>query len=103
MGNFHWLLLIGFYFFTSLTCLLALTVISRLVRASVAVNTLVMTSISVSFIAILVPLLTGWARLTDYSGTRLLMLGVASFILAAIDLILQRWLPLPLDEELAEL
>lgn len=103
MGNFHWLLLIGFYFFSAVTCLFGLVLLGRFVRASVSINTLVLTAISISFLAIALPLVLGWARLADYTGTRLLLLGVGSFILAAVDIVLQRWLPLPLDQELADL
>ena len=103
MGHFHWLLLIGYYFFAALTCLLVLMLLGRVLRASVTINTLVMGAIGVSLIAIVLPLLLGWARLADYTGARLLLLGLSTFVLAALDVALQRWLPLPLDRELEEL
>jgi hypothetical protein len=49
-----------------------------------------------------IPLATGWTDLEHLGGRRLLDLGVATFLLAAIDTALQTWLPLPADRDLAE-
>jgi len=102
MGS-HWLLLIPYYFFAALGGLLLLMVLGRILRASISINTLVTVSIVVSLIAIVLPPILGWTRMGDYTGGRLLLLGVATFVLAALDVLLQRWLPLPLDHELEEM
>ncbi len=101
--GFHWLILVPYYFFAALACLLVLMLLGRFLRASLSINTLVMGAISVSLLAVACPLVLGWARLSDYTGRQLLLLGLSTFVLAALDVALQRWLPLPLDRELEEL
>ena len=46
--------------------------------------------------------IAGWVTLDAYAGRVLVALIVASFALAGLDTLLQRLVPLPLDEELRE-
>ena len=56
-------------------------------------------SSGLSFVA--VPLMSDLLDLEHYAGRYLLGLGTITFLLAAIDTILEPLLPLPLDHELA--
>jgi len=103
VGSFHWLILFPYYFFTALSFLLLSIVVSRLLRLKVGVNPLVMTSVTVSVALVAVPLMLDWANLHDYEGRMMLGIGLASFVLAGVDVVLQQWLPLQLDRELSEL
>jgi hypothetical protein len=78
-------------------------VLARLLRLKVKVNPLVMIAVLVSALGVALPLITGWADITDYSGRILLLIGVDSFILAAVDTWLESRMPLPLDQELRAL
>jgi len=100
VGSFHWLIVIPYYFFAALAALLLLTVIARLTRARVPANALVLAAVSLSLAVLVAPLLTGWTTLAQYTGRPLLLIVVGSFALAGLDVILQQWLPLPLDKEL---
>lgn len=103
MGSFHWLILFPYYFFTALSFLLLSIVVARVLRLKVGVNPLVMTSVVVSLALIAVPLILDWANLHDYEGRMMLAIGLGSFVLAGLDVLLEQWLPLPLDGELADL
>ena len=103
MGSLHWLIIVPFYFFTALSFLLLIIVVARVLRLKVGVNPLVMTSVTTSIGLVAVPLMLNWADMHDYEGRYMLVIGLASFVLAGLDVILQQWLPLPLDEELAAL
>lgn len=103
MGNLHWLILVPYYFFGALSLLLLLMVVARLLRLKIKVNTLVMTAVLIALAAVALPLVAGWAELEDYSGRVLLVVGVDSFLLAAVDTWLESRLPLPLDRELRSL
>lgn len=103
MGTLHWLIVVPFYFFGALSLLLALMVVARLLRLKVKANTLVMVAVTVAIVGVALPLIAGWANIQEYSGRILLLVGVVSFILAAIDTWLGSRLPLPLDQELRAL
>lgn len=103
MGNLHWLILVPYYFFGALSLLLLLMVVARLLRLKIKVNTLVMAAVLIAVVAVALPLVAGWAEIRDYSGRILLLIGVDSFILAAVDTWLESRLPLPLDRELRAL
>lgn len=103
MGTLHWLILFPYYFFGALSLLLLMMVVARLLRLKVKVNALVMTAVLVSLVAVALPLITGWAGIEDYSGRLLFLVGVDSFLLAAVDVALESRLPLPLDKELQAL
>ena len=53
-------------------------------------------------VIVLLPLFEG-IQLSDYTGRRLLVIGVVTFVLATIDTLLEPLLPLPLDADLADL
>jgi hypothetical protein len=103
LGTLHWLILFPYYFFGALSLLLLMMVVARLLRLKVKVNALVMIAIIVSLVTVAFPLIVGWADIGDYSGRILLLIGVDSFILAAVDAALESRLPLPLDQELQAL
>ena len=103
MGNWHWLLLIAFYFFIALNLLLLLTVVSRFLRARTSINLLVITAVIAAAVITVLPPVTGWTRVADYRATQLLLLLLSSFVLALVDVSLERRLPLALDKELEEL
>lgn len=103
MHNFHWLIVIPLYFFAALAMLLFLILAARLLRLKVSVNPLVTTAVTVSLAFIVAPVVIGWATLDSYTGRGLLVLGLATFLIAGIDTLLQTFLPLPLDKELEEL
>jgi hypothetical protein len=97
------LIVVPYYFFGALSLLLLMMVLARLLRLKVKVNPLVMIAVLVSALGVALPLITGWADITDYSGRILLLIGVDSFILAAVDTWLESRMPLPLDQELRAL
>lgn len=100
MGKLHWLILFPYYFFGALTLLGVLLLVARLTRLEIAINTLVTTAIAVSLVALVVPFVFGWVGIASFTGLGVAMLLVASFAVAAVDALLYRSLPLPLDEEL---
>ncbi len=98
----HWLVVIPFYFVSAIGTFLLLALVSRFVRLQVGANALAIASVIIALALVAVPLATGWTDLEHLGGRRLLELGVATFVLAAIDTLLQGWLPLPADRDLAE-
>jgi hypothetical protein len=98
----HWLILIPFYFFGSITLLLSFILAARVSRLRVSVDPLVPGACALAVALIVVPLLAGWVTLDAYGGRVLVVLIVASFTLAGLDALLQPLVPLPLDEELRE-
>ena len=103
MHSSHWLLLIPYYFFAALSCLLLLLPAARLVRARISINALATTAVVLGLLLTLLPLLSGWTTMTNYTVTRLFLLACATVLLAVLDTALQSILPLPLDRELEEL
>jgi len=100
--SLHWLILIPFYFFGSITLLLSFILAARVSRLRVSVDPLVPGACALAVALIVVPLLAGWVTLDAYGGRVLVVLIVASFTLAGLDALLQPLVPLPLDEELRE-
>ena len=98
----HWLVVIPFYFFSAIGTFLLLALGSRLVRFQAGANALAIAAVIIAVVLVAVPLATGWTDLEHLGGRRLLGLGIATFVLAAIDTALQAWLPLPADRDLAE-
>jgi hypothetical protein len=103
VGYLHWFILIPFYFFGSLAALPFLIVVCRLLRLKVPINALVGTAIALSVAGIAVPLACDWVNLTSFRGGPMLVLGILSMLLAAVDAALVNTLPLPLDQELQNL
>ncbi len=103
MSKLHWMIVIPYYFFGALALLLLMMVLTRLVRAKLSINSLVMAAVTVSLGLMVLPLIVGWATLAEYTTRQLVILAAVSFALAAVDVLLQTWLPLPLDRELEEL
>jgi hypothetical protein len=98
----HWFFLVPFYVFIAIGVFLTLSILCRMVRLKVAANTLAVTAVITGVFVVLLPLFEG-VQLSDYTGRRLLMVGAVTFVLATIDTLLEPVLPLPMDQELAEL
>ena len=103
MSSLHWLIVIPYYFVTTLALLPFLVLATRLVRLKLSINTLVGAAIVLAIAAIALPLALDWIDLEAFKGRALLVPIAASFVFVALDLALARSLPLPLDEELREL
>jgi hypothetical protein len=98
----HWLIVIPFYIFGSITLLLSFILATRLLRLRVSVDPLVPGACGLAIGLIAVPLAAGWVTLDAYAGRVLVVLIVTSFALAGLDTLLRPLAPLPLDEELRE-
>ena len=98
----HWFLLVPFYVFIAIGVFLLLSILCRVLRLKLSANALAVTAVVVGVVIVLLPLFEG-IQLSDYTGRRLLMIGVATFVLATIDTLLEPLLPLPLDADLADL
>src|SRR5262245_37513411 len=98
----HWLIVVPFYFFGSITLLLSFILAARLLRLRVSVDPLVTGACALAIGLVVVPLVAGWVTLDAYAGRVLVGLIVASFALAGLEGFLQPLVPLPLDEELRE-
>jgi hypothetical protein len=103
MGALHWLIVVPYYFVGALAALPLLMLMCRLTRVKVSINAVVGAAIGVTVVAIIVPLTCGWLDLSAFTGRPLLVLIVASLLLAALDTALAERLPLPLDTELRDL
>jgi len=99
----HSLIVVPYYFFLALSLLPLLVLVCRLLRLKVSIGALVGVAIGMSVAAIAIPLIADWVDLARLSGRPMLLLGLLSFVLAALDAALARVLPLPLDTELSEL
>ena len=98
----HWLVVVPFYFFSAIFTFLLLAVLSRIVRLQVGANALAITAVIVAVVLVAKPLIMRWIDLEHLNGRRLLVLGVATFVLAALDTLLQSRLPLPADRDLSK-
>ena len=98
----HSLVVIPFYFFAALGTFLALALTSRILRLKVGANALATAAVILGVAVVAVPLALDWVDLQHMTGRFLLGLGAVTFVLAALDTLLQRLLPLPIDRELAE-
>jgi hypothetical protein len=98
----HWLVVVPFYFFAAILTFLVLSLLSRIVRLQVGANSLAIVSVILAVGVVAVPLALDWIDLPHLNGRRLLALGVATFVLAALDTLLQPLLPLPADRDLSE-
>jgi len=96
----HALILIPFYFCSAIFALPVLVVLARVLRIKVGINPLVYLAIGSAVAGIVVPLAAGLLPLRAYNGRGLLILVLGSLVLAAVDSLLKRALPLPLDDEL---
>lgn len=100
MEYLHALILIPFYFCAAIFALPALIVVTRVLRIKVGINPLVYLAIGSAVAGIIVPLAAGLVPLHAYNGRGLLVMVIGSLLLAAVDSLLKRALPLPLDDEL---
>lgn len=98
----RWLLLVPFYVFTAIGVFLVLSMLCRVLRLKLSANALAVTAVVSGIGFVLLPLIEG-ITLSDYTGLRLLILAAATFVLAALDTLIEPLLPLPIDRELSEL
>lgn len=98
----RWLLLIPFYVFLAIATFLVLSIACRIVRLKLAAHTLAVTAVITGVAIVVLSLFEHWVEIPDLTGMRLVILMVVTFALAALDTLLERILPLPLDQELAE-
>jgi membrane associated rhomboid family serine protease len=96
----HYLILIPYYFFGALLVLATLILLCRVTRLKVAIHNLVGTAIVLSAVLLAAILATPQISIADFRALPMLVLGLASMLLALLDSLLRRALPLPLDEEL---
>ncbi len=98
----HWLVVVPFYFFSAILTFLVLALVCRVTRAKIGANPLATIAVILAVGVVAVPLSLDWIDLAHMNGRRLLVLAVATVVLAAIDTLLQPLLPLPADRDLAE-
>jgi hypothetical protein len=98
----HWLVVVPFYFFSAILTFLVLSLLCRIVRLQIGANALAITAVILAVGVVAVPLALDWIDLPHLNGRRLLALGVATFVLAALDTLLQPLLPVPADRDLSE-
>ena len=98
----HSLVVVPFYFFAALGTFLTLALASRVLRLKIGANALAITAVVLGVAVVAVPLALDWVDLRHMTGRFLLGLGAATFVLAALDTLLQPLLPLPIDRELSE-
>ena len=98
----HYLFLVPFYVFIAIGVFLFLSILCRILRLKLTANALAVTAVVVGVVIVLLPLFEG-IQVSDYTGRRLLLVGVVTFGLATIDTLLEPLLPLKLDAELADL
>jgi len=99
----RFLVVIPFYFFGAIATFLVLALASRVLRLSASANALAIAAVVLGVGVVAVPLAADWIDLVHLGGRRLLVLGAATFVLAALDTLLQPLLPLPADRELDKL
>jgi hypothetical protein len=98
----HWLVVVPFYFFSAILMFLVLALVSRLVRLQIGANALAITAVVLALAVVATPLAAHWIGLAQLTARPLLALTAATFLLAALDTLLQPLLPLPVDRELSD-
>lgn len=98
----HWLLVIPFYVFIAIAVFLTLSILCRVLRLKLAAHTLAVTAVILGVGVVFLSFFEHIIDLPDLNGWRLLVLAAVTFVLAALDTLLEPVLPLPLDKELAE-
>lgn len=96
----HWLIVFPYYFFGAILTLASLILLCRLFRLRVPAHVLVGTAILGSMLTLALSMGSGLVSLSELRFLPLLILAGTSLVLAALDLVLSRLLPLPLDQEL---
>lgn len=98
----HWLLVIPFYVFIAIAVFLTLSIVCRVFRLKLAAHTLAVTAVILGVGVVFLSFFEHIVDLPDLGGRHLLVLAALTFVLAALDTLLEPLLPLPLDKELAE-
>jgi RsiW-degrading membrane proteinase PrsW (M82 family) len=96
----HYLILVPYYFFGALTLTLAIILACRLTRRSLAINAVVSASVLGTIASLFVVLSTYHVSIEHFRLLPLLGLLAVSFLLAGIDAVLRKRLPLALDREI---
>ncbi|MCX8072754.1 MAG: hypothetical protein N3C12_09920 [Candidatus Binatia bacterium] len=99
----HYLILIPYYFFGALALTTFFLVFCRVLGLRVPIAYLVGAGVVGTVVGLVVALATYHISIDHFGFLPLIALLAASFVFAGIDALLQRWRPLPLDQELAEL
>jgi len=99
----RWLFLFPFYFFGAVSLLLLLLIACRVTRIPARLRVVANLAASGAALGVLVPVLTGWLTLADFTLVRMLALAGVSLLLAAADRVLARPLAHPLDAEMRQL
>ncbi|MBI3783588.1 MAG: hypothetical protein HY270_09315 [Deltaproteobacteria bacterium] len=99
----HAFILFPYYFFGALTILLLSMIVSRVLRLGVSINVLVGIAIAAGILGLAIPLAADVFDLHQLGGKPMLVLAASTFVLAAVDAVLAKVLPLALDTELKEI
>lgn len=99
----HYFIVIPYYFFGALFCLATLLLLCRVTRLRIAIHNLVGVAILLSAAGLVIALATPQISVADLRAIPMLVLGLGSMLLAFVDVLLARALPLPLDDELRAL
>jgi hypothetical protein len=98
----HWFVVVPFYFFAAILTFLVLALLCRLLRLQIGANALAITAVILAVAVVAVPLAAHWVVLAQLTARPMLALAAATFVLAALDTLLQPLLPLPVDRELSD-
>jgi len=96
------MLVIPFYVFTAIGVFLVLSLLCRVLRLKLSAHSLAVTAVIAGIFVVLFPLFEHLIDLPDLTGRKMIILLVITFGLAALDAVLERFLPLPFDDELAD-
>jgi len=96
----HYLVLIPYYFFGALVLTAAAIFVCRLLNWKIPVAYLVGFGVVGTVVGLFVTLATYHVSIDDFRFVPLLLLALASIVLATADAALARWRRLPLDDEL---
>ena len=99
MGALHWLILVPVYFFGALSLYSLIDAGARLARSDVPPERVALSAVLASIVTLLVLFLSGLVTIGQVTFVPVLALGLLSFALAGIDVMLVRALPLASDED----
>ncbi len=98
----HALIVVPYYFFTSLTLLTLFVLVARVLGLKVSINVFVYPAIVLGALAVALFLMSEGGSLHDLKGGPMVGLMLLSMALGAIDFLVARSRPLPLDKELRD-
>lgn len=98
----HFLIVIPYYFFASLTLLSLFVLIARVLRLKVSINVFVYPAITLGLGVVALPLIFDWWDARHLPARGMFLLIFLSLAISAIDFLISRSVKLPLDDELAD-